>query len=122
VHPQQGVARRGHDGGQAGETLHGCHAADFDAPASGLFHAGEKSTRSSPVVSDGAYFYWAQHNGGQGCPGVFKRRPIDGSAEETLATNLDRVVRIRSRNGTYFLGTTTTAPLTSKGQLLAWTP
>jgi hypothetical protein len=39
VHPQQGIARRGHDGGQAGEALHGCHAADFDAPASRPFHA-----------------------------------------------------------------------------------
>ncbi len=30
---------QGHDGGQAGETLHGCHAADFDAPAPRLLHA-----------------------------------------------------------------------------------
>jgi len=48
VHPQQGVSRRGHDGGQAGEALHGCHAADVDAPAAGLFRAVGALARGEP--------------------------------------------------------------------------
>jgi len=84
----------------------------------------QKSLGSSPVAFDGTFFYWAESNGADTCNGTFKRRNKNGAPEETLLSNLDRVVRLRARSGAFYLGSSAypfRKPATP-GQLIEWKP
>jgi len=107
--------------GGSGESM-----LDYDRVGGAVTYRGlmQQSLGSSPIAFDGTFFYWAESNGSDTCNGTFKRRNKNGSPEETLLTNLDRVVRLRSRSGAFYLGSSAypfRKPATP-GQLIEWKP
>jgi hypothetical protein len=88
------------------------------------------NARSSGVAFDGSYFYYGT-TPGAGCTGRFVRiakdvaiNRIPGKAD-ILATNLDRVVRVRNYGANVYVGTSGDPffkPVGYPGQMLRWAP
>ncbi|MFO0662860.1 MAG: hypothetical protein U0174_02860 [Polyangiaceae bacterium] len=86
-------------------------------------------TRSSGIVFDGSAFYYGSR--GDNCSGVLVRVSKDMAVNhfpgqaQVLASNLDRIARLRSYGGNLYVGTAGDPffkPAGYPGQLLRWTP